>query len=40
MKKTYEAPAIMHTEKLGTRVSVCAKADSNCAGSGNDPIQS
>lgn len=37
MKKTYERPAIVHTEKLEARATVCSKADTaTCAG----PIQS
>lgn len=32
MKKTYERPAIIHTEKLEARAVSCAKADDNtCA---------
>jgi hypothetical protein len=38
MKKTYERPAIIHTEKLEARAVACAKADSNTCGAG--PIQS
>ena len=38
MKKTYERPAIVHTEKLEARAVACSKADStNCAAG---PIQS
>ena len=38
MKKNYERPAIVHTEKLEARAISCAKADDNtCAGA---PIQS
>jgi len=40
MKKTYEAPAVVHTEKLETRAVVCAKSDAGCEGGGNQPIQS
>jgi len=29
MKKTYERPAIIHTEKLEARAVSCAKADDN-----------
>ena len=38
MKKTYEKPAIVHTEKLEARAINCAKADD--AGCGGGPIQS
>ena len=38
MKKTYERPAIVHTEKLEARAVVCMKADSNACAAG--PIQS
>ena len=37
-KKTYERPAIIHTEKLEARAVVCSKSDDSCATSG--PIQS
>jgi hypothetical protein len=38
MKKTYERPAIIHTEKLEARAVVCGKVDNNtCV---NGPIQS
>ena len=37
MKKTYERPAIVHTEKLEARAVVCTKADNTC---GAGPIQS
>ena len=38
MKKTYERPAIIHTEKLEARAVVCSKAtDAQC---GAGPIQS
>ena len=36
-KKTYERPAIIHTEKLEARASQCNKADNACA---PGPIQS
>ncbi len=36
-KKTYERPAIVHTEKLEARATTCNKADSGCA---PGPIQS
>lgn len=38
MKKTYERPAIIHTEKLEARATSCMKADDNTCGMG--PIQS
>ena len=38
MKKTYERPAIVHTEKLEARAVVCMKADDTTCGAG--PIQS
>ena len=37
-KKTYERPAIVHTEKLEARATQCAKADGASCGAG--PIQS
>ena len=37
-KKTYEAPAVIHTEKLEARAVVCAKADDTACAAG--PIQS
>jgi hypothetical protein len=37
MKKTYERPAIVHTEKLEARAVSCTKADASC---GAGPIQS
>ena len=38
MKKNYERPAIIHTEKLEARAVTCAKADDGgCAGG---PLQS
>ena len=36
-KKTYERPAIVHTEKLEARATTCNKADNSCA---PGPIQS
>lgn len=39
MKKIYERPAILHTEKLEARAVNCAKADDVCAQAGG-PIQS
>ena len=38
MKKTYEKPAIVHTEKLEARAVTCSKADPNTCNAG--PIQS
>jgi len=38
MKKTYERPAIIHTEKLEARAVMCMKATDTCASQG--PIQS
>ena len=38
MKKTYEKPAVIHTEKLEARAVSCAKADDALCGGG--PIQS
>jgi hypothetical protein len=38
MKKTYERPAIVHTEKLEARAVACTKADTTCQATG--PIQS
>jgi len=38
MKKTYERPAIVHTEKLEARAVSCMKADSNTCDMG--PVQS
>ena len=37
-KKTYERPAIVHTEKLEARATTCVKADSASCAQG--PIQS
>jgi hypothetical protein len=40
-KKTYERPAIVHTEKLEARATACQKADSTCVTAGKTgPIQS
>ncbi len=39
-KKTYERPAIVHTEKLEARATQCAKADSSCTTGQPGPIQS
>lgn len=38
MKKSYESPAVIHTEQLEARAVVCAKADDSTCGAG--PIQS
>ena len=38
MKKTYERPAIVHTEKLEARATVCSKSNDTACGAG--PIQS
>ena len=38
MKKQYERPAILHTEKLEARAVVCSKSDEASCSSG--PIQS
>jgi len=38
MKKTYESPAIIHTEKLEARAVTCNKSDDSCSAGG--PIQS
>ena len=38
MKKTYERPVIVHTEKLEARATACTKADDTACGAG--PIQS
>jgi hypothetical protein len=40
MKKTYERPAIVHTEKLEARAVVCAKADSGTPACQAGPVQS
>jgi hypothetical protein len=34
-KRTYERPAITHTEKLEGRAVVCGKADSGSCGAGS-----
>jgi hypothetical protein len=39
MKKIYERPAILHTEKLEARAVQCNKSDDSCA-TGGGPIQS
>jgi len=38
MKKTYEKPAIVHTEKIEARAVTCAKSDDACKSTG--PITS
>ncbi len=38
MKKTYEKPAIIHTEKIEARAVSCAKSDGTTCGAG--PLQS
>lgn len=38
MKKSYERPAVLHTEKLEARAVTCSKSDSSTCGAG--PIQS
>ena len=38
MKKAYERPAIVHTEKLEARAVTCARQDDTTCGAG--PIQS
>ena len=38
MKKTYEKPAIIHTEKIEARAVACSKSDDACAARG--PITS
>lgn len=38
MKKNYERPEILHTEKLEARATVCSKADDTSCGAG--PVQS
>ena len=38
MKKIYERPAVIHTEKLEARAVTCAKGDDNTCPSG--PVQS
>jgi len=32
MKKTYEKPAIIHTEKIEARAVTCSKSNDACAG--------
>jgi hypothetical protein len=38
MKKSYEKPAIIHTEKIEARAMSCAKSGDSCANLG--PLQS
>lgn len=38
MKKVYEKPMVVHTEKIEARAVACAKSDENACGAG--PIQS
>jgi len=38
MKKSYEKPAIIHSEKIEARAVSCSKSDDTCAGRG--PITS
>lgn len=38
MKKAYEKPAIIHTEKIEARAVTCSKSDDSCAARG--PITS
>jgi len=38
MKKTYEKPAIVHSEKIEARAVTCAKSDDTCAARG--PVSS
>jgi len=40
MKRTYERPAIVHTEKLEARAATCMKSDYSCSEGGMGPIQS
>jgi len=39
MKKVYEKPAIIHTEKIEARATSCTKNDESCRVAGG-PIQS
>jgi hypothetical protein len=39
MKKTYEKPAIIHSEKIVARATTCSKSDEACRTSGG-PITS
>lgn len=38
MKKNYEKPAIVHTEKIEARAVTCSKSDDSCSATG--PITS
>jgi hypothetical protein len=38
MKKTYEKPAIVHSEKIEARAVTCAKSDDACVANG--PVSS
>ena len=40
MKKTYERPMIVHTEKLEARAVACAKQNDAVPACGSGPIQS
>jgi len=40
MKKSYERPAILHTEKLEARAVVCSKASDGTPACQSGPIQS
>jgi hypothetical protein len=40
MKKTYERPTIVHTEKLEARAIACAKNSDNIPTCATSPIQS
>jgi hypothetical protein len=39
MKKTYEKPAIVHSEKIEARATTCSKSDESCRTNGG-PITS
>lgn len=34
MKKSYEKPAIIHSEKIEARAAACSKSDDLCRGTG------
>ena len=34
MKKSYEKPAIIHSEKIEARAAACSKADDSCRSTG------
>ena len=40
MKKVYEKPAVVHTEKIEARAVTCAKDSSTTGGGENGPITS